>query len=188
MNAMNEIMAFIPIYKYTPLHNYSQHTQPKSVMKITSEEALRGLINIFNINGSRVELYSKLKSQIYSPALQQYFQKQVDESNMILEELNPIIDSSLEASENPVAFEDAILHQSQFYFGLACASNNPRTVLVSCQFGNEMLIKAYQKILIFLDNNAMNSIWVMVSKHLESIKNTYMDYEKNAMNEMIRLA
>ena len=153
-------------------------------MKINSEEVLRGLINIFNINGYRVEVYEKLKNQIYNPELQQYFQKQVDESSTILKELNPILNSSLEESENPVVFEDAKLDQSQFYFGLACASSNPRTIMVSCQFGNEFLIKAYQKILKFLDTNALNSLWVMVSKHLESIKNTYMDFEHDVINQM----
>jgi len=28
---------------------------------------------------------------------------------------------------------------------MARASNNPRTVMVSCQFGDEFLMKAYQK-------------------------------------------
>jgi hypothetical protein len=146
-------------------------------MKITSEEVLRGLINIFNINGYRVEVYQKLQNQIYNPELQKYFQEQVDESSIILKELNPILSSSIEESENPVVFEDAKLDQSQFYFGLACASNNPRTVMVSCQFGNEFLIKTYQKILDCLDTKALDFLWVMVSKHLESIKNTYMDFE-----------
>ena len=153
-------------------------------MKIRSEEVLRGLINIFNINGYRVEVYQKLKSQIYDPKLQEYFQKQVDESSVILKELNPILNSSLKESENPVVFEDAKIDQSQFYFGLACASNNPRTVMVSCQFGNEFLIKAYQKILEFLDTNAFDSLWVLVSKHLESIKNTYMDFEHKVIDGM----
>jgi hypothetical protein len=157
-------------------------------MKITSEEVLRGLINIFNINGYRVEVYQKLKNQIYNPELQKYFQKQVDESSIILKELNPILNSSLKESGNSVVFEDAKLDQSQFYFGLACASSNPRTVIVSCQFGNEFLIKAYQKILKFLDTNALDSLWVMVSKHLESIKNTYMDFEHDIIIEMPREA
>ena len=153
-------------------------------MKITSEEVLRGLINIFNINGYRVEVYQKLQSQIYNSELQQYFQKQVDESSVILKELNPILNSSLEESENPVVFEDAKIDQSQFYFGLACASNNPRTVMVSCQFGNEFLIKAYQRILNFLDNKTLDFLWVLVSKHLESIKNTYMDFERKILDGM----
>lgn len=157
-------------------------------MKIRNEEVLRGLINIFKINGYRIEVYQKLKSQIYNPELQKYFQKQVDESSIILKELNPILNSSLKESENPVAFEDAKIDQSQFYFGLACASSNPRTVMVSCQFGNEFLIKAYQKILKFLDTNALDSLWVMVSKHLESIKNTYMDFEHDIINEMPTIA
>lgn len=157
-------------------------------MKITSEEVLRGLINIFNINGYRVEVYQKLQNQIYDPELQKYFQKQVDESSIILKELNPILNSSLEASENPVVFEDAKLDQSQFYFGLACASNNPRTVMVSCQFGNEFLIKAYQKILNFLDTKPLDFLWIMVSKHLESIKNTYMDFEHKVIEGMLIMA
>ena len=153
-------------------------------MKITSEEVLRGLINIFNINGYRVEVYQKLKSQLSNPELQKYFQQQVDESTLILENLNPILDDSLKSAENPAVFEDAKLDQSQFYFGLACASNNPRTVMISCQFGNEFLIKAYQKILQFLDTNALDFLWKIVSKHLESIKNSYMDYEHEVINDL----
>jgi hypothetical protein len=157
-------------------------------MKIKSEEVLLGLINIFNINGYRVEVYEKLKNQIYNPELQKYFQKQVDESSIILKELNPILKSSLKESENPVVFEEAKLHQSQFYFGLACASSNPRTVMVSCQFGNEYLMKVYQKILKFLDTNALDSLWRMVSKHLESIKNTYKDFERHIFEEVPMIA
>jgi hypothetical protein len=153
-------------------------------MKIKSEEVLRGLINIFNINGYRVEVYQKLKNQIYNPELQKYFQQQMDESSIIIKELNPILKSSLKESENPAVYEDTKLDQSQFYFGLACASSNPRTVMVSCQFGNEFLIKTYQKILKFLDTNALDSLWRMVSKHLESIKNTYMDFEHHIIDEM----
>lgn len=157
-------------------------------MKIRSEEVLRGLINIFNINGYRVEVYQKLKNQIYDPTLQNYFQKQVDESSIILKELNPILNSSLKESENPVVFEDAKMDQSQFYFSLACASNNPRTVMVSCQFGNEFLIKVYQKILKFLDTHTFDALWVMVSKHLESIKNSYLDFEQDIINQMPTIA
>jgi hypothetical protein len=60
--------------------------------------------------------------------------------------------------------------------------------MVSCQFGNEFLIKAYQRILKFIDTNALDSLWVMVSKHLESIKNTYMDFEHDIINEMPTMA
>ncbi len=157
-------------------------------MKITSEEVLSGLINIFKINGYRVEIYQKLKNEIYDPTLQQYFQTQVDESSIILKELNPILNSTLEESGNPIVFEDAKIDQSQFYFSLACATNNPRTIMVSCQFGNELLIQVYQKILKFLDTHDLDSLWVMVSKHLESIKNTYMDFEHDSIYEMRTMA
>ena len=153
-------------------------------MKITSEEVLRGLIDIFNINGCRIEVYEKLKSQLFSPEIQKYFQQQVDESTLIIEKLNPILSDSLESAENPTIFKDAKIDQSQFYFGMACASNNPRTVMISCQFGNEFLVKAYQRILQSLDTNALDSLWRIVSKHLESIKNTHMDYEYEVMNNL----
>jgi exonuclease III len=153
-------------------------------MQIHSDEVLRGLINIFNINGYRVEVYQKLKQQIFNPELQHYFQKQVDESSIIIKELNPILKSCMKESQNPAAFEDVRLDQSQFYFGMACASRNPRTVMVSCQFGNEFLMKAYQQILNFLDTNALDSLWKLVSKHLESIRNSYMDFEHSIINEV----
>ena len=153
-------------------------------MKITSEEVLRGLINIFDINGYRIEVYERLKSQLSNIELQTYFQQQVDESKLILDRLKPILDDSLKYAENTSIFENAKIDQSQFYFGLANASKNPRMIMVSCQFGNEFLMKAYQKILQFLDTNALDSLWRIVSKHLESIRNTYMDYEYEVINNL----
>jgi hypothetical protein len=120
-------------------------------MKIKSEEILKGLISVFKINEYRVEVYQKLKNIIHNPELQPYFESQIDESVSIMEELNPLMDS-VENAESPLHFEDTKMNQSQFYFGMARASNNPRTVMVSCQFGDEYLVKTYKKMLEVLEN------------------------------------
>jgi hypothetical protein len=109
-------------------------------MKIKSEEILKGLISVFKINEHRIEVYRKLTSMIHNPELQPYFEAQVKESVKIIEDLNPLMDS-VENAESPLHFEDIKMNQSQFYFGMARASKNPRTVMVSCQFGDEYLIK-----------------------------------------------
>jgi ferritin-like metal-binding protein YciE len=149
-------------------------------MKIQSEETLRSLINIFKINGYRVEVYKKLVNTIYNPELKRSFQNQVDESASIVEKLNHILDESLENSESPVLFEDAKIDQSQFYFGMAKASKNVRTILVSCQFGDEFLMKSYQKVLAIFEMEALNSLKDSLTDHLLSLKKMSFDYDNYA--------
>lgn len=149
-------------------------------MKIISEEVLRNLINIFKINGYRVEVYRKLIDEGYSPELHRSFQAQVDESTSVLKSLNPILDSSLEFCESPVLYEDVSIDQSQFYFGMARASSNVPTVMISCRFGDEFLMKTYQNMLNFIDINAMLPLRETLIQHLSSLKNMYVDYDKYA--------
>ncbi|MDR6560908.1 MULTISPECIES: hypothetical protein [unclassified Arcicella] len=146
-------------------------------MKITNEEILKGLINIFKINRQRIEVYCKLSETVYTPELQQHFKTQVDESTSLLNELNPILYQSLENPENPVLYEDSEIDQSVFYFGMARASNNIRTVMISCQFGDEFLIKTYQRVLGFLEVNHVSALNDMLSGHLKSIGHTDFNME-----------
>lgn len=146
-------------------------------MKITNEEILKGLINIFKINRQRIEVYCKLSETVYTPELQQHFKTQVDESTSLLNELNPILYQSLENPENPVLYEDSEIDQSVFYFGMARASNNIRTVMISCQFGDEFLIKTYQRVLGFLEVNHISALNDMLSGHLKSIGRTDFNME-----------
>ncbi|PWK25154.1 hypothetical protein LV89_02780 [Arcicella aurantiaca] len=149
-------------------------------MKIQSEETLKCLINIFKINGYRIEVYKKLVNTIYSPELKRSFQNQADESASIVEKLNHILDESFENSDSPVLFEDAQIDQSQFYFGMAQASKNVRTILVSCQFGDEFLIKSYQKILAIFEFEAFNPLKECLTTHLSSLKKMSFDYDNYA--------
>lgn len=149
-------------------------------MKIQCEETLRSLINIFKINGYRVEVYQKLVNTIYNPALKRSFQNQVDESAFIVEKLNVILDESLANSESPVLYEDAKIDQSQFYFGVAKASKNVRTILVSCRFGDEFLMKSYQKVLMIFEMETFKSLKDSLSAHLLSLKNMSSDYDNYA--------
>jgi ferritin-like metal-binding protein YciE len=151
------------------------------VMKIKSEETLRSLINIFKINGYRMEVYKKLVNTIYHPELKRSFQNQVDESACIIEKLNTILDESLENSESPVLYEDARIDQSQFYFGMAKASKNIRTILVSCQFGDEFLMKTYQKMLTIFEIEALISLKETLGEHLSSLKKMSFDYDNYAL-------
>ena len=150
-------------------------------MKIKSEEILKGLISVFKINEYRVEVYRKLISMIQNPELQPYFKAQVEESVTIIEELNPLMDS-IDNAESPLHFEDAKMNQSQFYFGMARASKNPRTVMVSCQFGDEYLVKMYKKMLEVLEIKTLPYLREVLTRHLnnlqaafEGIENTLFD-------------
>ena len=146
-------------------------------MKIINEEILKGLLNIFKINSQRIEVYGKLSETIYTPELQQHFKTQADESTLLLNELNSILYQSFENSESPILYEDST-------FGMARASNNPRTVMVSCQFGDEFLMKAYQKILEFLEVKYMPSLNDILTKHLKSIKHQKVNIENLLLSNL----
>jgi hypothetical protein len=145
-------------------------------MKVKSEEILRGLINVFKINEYRVEVYRRLMDMIHNPELQPYFQSQVEESATIIEELNPILDS-LENAESPLLFEDTKMNQSQFYFGMARASQNPRTIMVSCQFGDEYLVKTYKRMLEILEIKTLPYLREILIRHLDNIQNSFSKIE-----------
>ena len=138
-------------------------------MKIKSEEILKGLISVFKINEYRVEVYRKLMNMIHNPELQPFFKSQLDESETIIQALNPLMDS-MENAESPLHFEDAKMNQSQFYFGMARASKNPRTVMVSCQFGDEYLVKMYKKMLEVLEIKTLPYLREILMKHLYNLQ------------------
>jgi hypothetical protein len=145
-------------------------------MKIKSEEILKGLISVFKINEYRIEVYRKLMSMIHNPELQPYFKAQVEESATIIEELNPLMDS-VENAESPLHFEDAKMNQSQFYFGMARASQNPRTVMVSCQFGDEYLVKMYKRMLEVMEIKTLPYLREVLTRHLDNLQAAFARIE-----------
>ena len=152
-------------------------------MKIKSEEILRGLISVFKINQYRIEVYRKLMNMIHNPELKPYFEAQVEESVTIIEELNPLIDS-IENAESPLHFEDAKMNQSQFYFGMARASNNPRTVMVSCQFGDEYLVKTYKKMLGIFEIKTLPYLREVLTRHLNNLQAAFAKIENTLLENI----
>jgi hypothetical protein len=152
-------------------------------MKIRSEETLKELINVFKINEYRIEVYRKLMSMINNPELQPYFKAQVDESVTIIEELNPLIDS-IENADSPLHFEDAKMSQSQFYFGMARASKNPRTVMVSCQFGDEYLMNIYKKMLGLLEIKNLPYLRDILTRHLNNLQTAFTNVENTLLENI----
>lgn len=145
-------------------------------MKIKSEEILKGLISVFKINEYRIEVYRKLMNMIHNPELQPYFEAQVEESVTIIEELNPLMDS-VENAESPLHFEGTKMNQSQFYFGMARASKNPRTVMVSCQFGDEYLVEIYKRMLGVLEIKTLPYLREILTRHLNNIQVAFAKIE-----------
>ena len=152
-------------------------------MKIKSEEILKGLISVFKINEHRIEVYRKLINMIHNPELQPYFKAQVDESVTIIEELNPMMDS-VENAESPLHFEDTKMNQSQFYFGMARASKNPRTVMVSCQFGDEYLVKIYKRMLEILEIKSLPRLREILIKHLNNLQTAFASIENTLLENI----
>lgn len=145
-------------------------------MKIKSEEMLKGLISIFKINEYRIEVYRKLINMVHNPELQPYFKAQVEESVTVIEELNPLMDS-IENAESPLHFEDVKMNQSQFYFGIARASKNSRTVMVSCQFGDEYLVKMYKRMLEILEIRTLPYLRDVLTRHLHNLQKAFEKIE-----------
>ena len=145
-------------------------------MKIKSEEMLKGLISIFKINEYRIEVYRKLINMVHNPELQPYFKAQVEESVTVIEELNPLMDS-IENAESPLHFEDVKMNQSQFYFGIARASKNSRTVMVSCQFGDEYLVKMYKRMLEILEIRTLPYLRDVLTRHLHNLPKAFEKIE-----------
>ncbi len=156
-------------------------------MKIKSEEILKGLISIFKINEYRIEVYRKLINMVHSPELQPYFKSQVDESETIIKELNPLM-GLLENAESPLHFEDAKMNQSQFYFGMARASKNPRTVMVSCQFGDEYLVKIYKRMLEVLEIKTLPYLREILMKHLKNLQTSFEKIESTILENIPNLS
>ena len=152
-------------------------------MKIKSEEILRGLISIFKINEHRIEVYRKLINMIHNPELQPYFKAQIEESATIIEALNPMM-NSVENAESPLHFEDTKMNQSQFYFGMARASKNPRTVMVSCQFGDEYLVKTYKKMLEILEIKSLPRLREILIKHLNNLQTAFASIENTLLENI----
>jgi len=152
-------------------------------MKIKNEEILRGLISVFKINEHRIEVYRKLKNMIYNSESQHYFESQINESLIIIEQLKPLIDST-ENSESPLHFEDVRMNQSQFYFGVARASKNPRTVMVSCQFGDEYLIKTYIIMLEILEIKTLPYLREVLTRHLDKLKIAFAKIENTTLENL----
>lgn len=152
-------------------------------MKIKSEEILKGLISVFKINEYRIEVYRKLMNMIHNPELQPYFKSQVEESATIIEELNPLMDA-VENAESPLHFEDTKMNQSQFYFGMARASKNPRTVMVSCQFGDEYLVKTYKKMLEVIEIKTLPYLREILTRHLNNLQIAFSKIENTLLENI----
>jgi hypothetical protein len=152
-------------------------------MKIKSEEILKGLISVFKINEYRIEVYRKLINMIHNPELQPYFESQIDESVTIIKELNPLMDS-VDNAESPLHFEDAKMNQSQFYFGMARASKNPRTVMVSCHFGDEYLVKIYKRMLEVLEIKTLPYLQEVLTRHLNNLQTAFSKIENTLLENI----
>ena len=97
--------------------------------------------------------------------------------------MKPLIDST-ENSESPLHFEDVRMNQSQFYFGVARASKNPRTVMVSCQFGDEYLIKTYITMLEILEIKTLPYLREMLTRHLNKLKIAFAKIENTTLENI----
>lgn len=137
-------------------------------MQNNSNQILKELVSLFKINLERASVYKKLLGMFANKDLNGYFQEQFNDSNQIVEELDLIINSVVDVEEKKALFDDLTLNQSQFYFGMAQNSNNLRTVIISCKFGDEYLKSIYVTTMQFFDFRYFPKLNKFLNKHIEN--------------------
>jgi apolipoprotein N-acyltransferase len=67
---------------------------------------------------------------------------------------------------------------------MARASKNPRTVMVSCQFGDEYLIKTDKRILSVLEIRTLPYLREVLTRHLDNLQNAFVKIENTLLENI----
>ncbi len=135
-----------------------------------SDEALRSLIQLREINAVRVKGYQKAVDMIKNGNSKKYFQIKIDETIDLTECINRSIEGVNFGQSKPNKVEAERPHQSQFYFTMAAATTNPRTVALSCQLGDKFAEKAYESALSALQFLTLPELLSALGKQVASLR------------------
>ena len=117
-------------------------------MENQTEEAVKSLLKLSEINTARMEGYENAISTACKSDMKKFFGEKVKETLDLTNQLNRFICESTKNSDgNEINKESEKILRSNFYFSIAKSSNNPRTVILSCQLGDECAVTAYKDIL-----------------------------------------
>lgn len=115
-------------------------------MENQTEEAVKSLSKLSEINTARIEGYENAILKACKGKMKKYFKAKVKETFDLTSQINHFIFES-SSDNNETDKGDEKIQRSNFYFSIAKSSDNPRTVILSCQLGDECAVKAYKDLL-----------------------------------------
>ena len=164
------IFYIVKIYK---THQFCSQIKPFTGMDKLSEEAIKNLIQLREINAVRVKGYQKAVDMIKNANSKKYFQVKINETNDLTACINRLIEESYLERTKPNKVESERIHQSQFYFTMAVTSTNPRTVALSCQLGDKFAEKAYASALSLIQVLSFPELRNALGKHITSLRKSF---------------
>ncbi len=142
-------------------------------METQADEAVKGLTKLSEINIARMEGYGNAISNIYKDDMKTYFVGKIKETSDLTKKLNRFIGKS-NLEENEAKNENKTIQRSNFYFTMAKSSKNPRTVVLSCQLGDECAVTAYKDILKSKTVNLLPYLRDILMKQLSNLEDCLM--------------
>jgi hypothetical protein len=140
-------------------------------MENFTEEAVKSLAKLSEINTARMEGYGNAISKVCKGDMKTYFGEKVKETLDLTNQINRFIGQS-NTGVNEV--ENKKIQRSNFYFTIAKASDNPRTVILSCQLGDECAVTAYKDILLSKTVKLLPYLREILQKQLSNLEDCLM--------------
>ncbi|MBA4850130.1 hypothetical protein [Emticicia sp. BO119] len=142
-------------------------------MEKLNEDAIRSLKQLCEINEVRVKGYQKAVDMIKNTNSKKYFQVRINETNNLTDCINRSIEGVSFEKIKQNKIERTQIHQSQFYFTMAAASTNPRTVALSCQLGDKFAEKAYASALNIIQLLSFPELLKVLGKQVSSLRKSF---------------
>jgi hypothetical protein len=134
-------------------------------MENFTEEEVKSLTKLSEINTARIEGYENAISKVCKGGMKTFFGEKVKETLDLTQQINQFI-GDFEIDE----FENHKIQRSNFYFTIAKASDNPRTVILSCQLGDECAVTAYKDILLSKTVKLLPYLREILQKQLSNLE------------------
>jgi hypothetical protein len=140
-------------------------------METYSEEVFNSLLKLSEINMARMEGYKNAVSKIYDDDVRKNLDARIEETLDLTNQLNRVIADLKIDTENTGEYPiDKKILRPNFYFTIAKASNNPRTVILSCQLGDQCAVAAFTEVLMTKSVKLLPFLQNILVKQLENFE------------------
>ena len=140
-------------------------------MNTTTKQTGEKLKDLILLNNDRYTGYEKAMNQTNEADLKQLFSKLGNESKKFSEELKAIFPADMEMPEHDDTTNSGKLYRVWMDIKNALSTNDRKSVLASCEYGEDVIKKAYEQTLKErdeLDANALSVIQRQYDSILES--------------------